>query len=227
MRKFRVFVSGGTGYVGRPLVDRLVSRGHEVRVLARPGSERKVAPGAALVSGNALEAETFSRGADGCDTLVHLTGTPHPAPWKEREFRAVDFASLRASVNAARSAQVAHFVYVSVAHPAPVMRAYIQVRTECEEILRASGIPATVLRPWYVLGPGHRWPVAIQPVYAVLEMFEGTREGARRLGLVTLEQMVNALQWAVENPVEEGSRILDVPAIRAASGATSRERAAG
>ena len=203
--------------MGRPLVERLVGRGHEVRVLARAGSEGKVPAGAITVAGNALDDASFSRGAAGCDTFVHLTGVAHPAPWKEREFRAVDFASLRASVSAAVSAQAAHFVYVSVAHPAPVMRAYIQVRSECEEILRASGIPATILRPWYVLGPGHWWPVAIKPVYALLELFGSTREGARRLGLVTREQMVPALVWAVEHPPAEGSRILDVPAIRAAT----------
>ncbi len=41
----------------------------------------------------------------------------------------------------------------------------------------------------------------------------GTRETARRLGLVTLAQMVDALVWAVEHP-PEGVRIVDVPAIR-------------
>ncbi|HEY4361638.1 MAG TPA: NAD(P)H-binding protein [Bryobacteraceae bacterium] len=217
MGKNRVFVSGGTGYMGRPLVEQLVERGHEVRVLARAGSEGKVPKGAATVAGNGLEAATFARGAEGCGTFVHLTGVAHPAPWKEREFRAVDFASLRASVSAARSAQAGHFVYVSVAHPAPVMRAYIQVRSECEEILRATGIPGTILRPWYVLGPGHWWPVAMKPVYGLLERLESTREGARRLGLVTREQMVRALVWAVEHPPAEGAQVLDVPAIRKAT----------
>ncbi len=202
--------------MGRPLVEQLVARGHEVRVLARAGSERKVPAGAITVLGDALDAATFSRGTASSDTFVHLTGVAHPAPWKEREFRAVDFASLRASAQAAVSCgRPVHFVYVSVAHPAPVMRAYIQVRGECEEILRVHGFPATILRPWYVLGPGHRWPLALRPVYALLEGLPSTREGARRLGLVTLAQMVSALAWAVENPPTE-TRVLDVPKIRRA-----------
>jgi uncharacterized protein YbjT (DUF2867 family) len=200
--------------MGRPLVEQLVARGHEVRVLARAGSERKVHPGALTVAGDALDAATFLRAAAEADTFVHLTGVAHPAPWKEQQFRAVDFASLRASALAAESVGAAHFVYVSVAHPAPVMRAYIQVRSECEEILRATRIPATILRPWYVLGPGHRWPVALRPVYALLEMFPSTRAGARRLGLVTREHMVSALVHAVEHPPAEGMRVWEVPAIR-------------
>jgi uncharacterized protein YbjT (DUF2867 family) len=216
-QKRSVFVSGGTGYMGRPLVEKLVGKGHEVRVLARPGSEKKVPGGAVTVRGSALDGTTFSAGAAAADTFVHLTGVAHPAPWKGREFRAIDFASLRATLNAAVSAGASHFVYVSVAHPAPVMREYIQVRSECEELLRASGIPSTILRPWYVLGPGHRWPLAIKPVYRLLETLPSTRESARRLGLLTLEQMVSALGWAVENSSPE-MRILDVPAIRELTG---------
>jgi len=209
-----VFISGGTGYMGRVLTAQLAARGHRVRALARRGSEQKVAAGVEAVLGSALEAASFSPQVHGCDTFVHLTGVAHPAPWKEREFRAIDLASLRASAEAARAAGVTHFVYVSVAHPAPMMKAYIRVRSECESILAGLGLTCTILRPWYVLGPGHRWPVVLKPVYALLESFAATREGARRLGLVTLEEMTAALLWAAENPPAE-TRILDVPAIRA------------
>src|SRR5689334_16697370 len=109
-----VFLSGGTGYIGRPLVDRLCSAGHDVRVLARPGSEKKVAVGARALPGNALESATFANSVAPADTFVHLTGVAHPAPWKERQFRAIDFTSLRASASAAASAGIRHFVYVSV-----------------------------------------------------------------------------------------------------------------
>ena len=54
--------------------------------------------------------------------------------------------------------------------------------------------------PWYVLGPGHRWPLALIPFYRLLETVPGKRESALRLGLVTIQEMVAALAWAVENP---------------------------
>jgi uncharacterized protein YbjT (DUF2867 family) len=209
----KVFISGGTGYVGRALVERLVASGHDVRVLARGGSEGKVAPGAELVRGNALHAATFAQHVGACDTYVHLTGVSHPAPWKGRAFRAVDLASLRASATAAKKGGIAHFIYVSVAQPAPVMKAYIRVRQECEGILADERLVATILRPWYVVGPGHWWPVALIPVYKVLESIGSTRAAAQRLGLVKLDEMTAALRWAVENPATE-TRVLDVPLIR-------------
>jgi uncharacterized protein YbjT (DUF2867 family) len=216
----KIFISGGTGYVGASLITRLLSRGHVVRALCRPGSEHKVPSGAEPVPGNALGPMSFS--VAGCDTFVHLVGTPHPAPWKGPQFRAVDLVSLKASLTAAKLAAVTHIVYVSVAHPAPVMKAYIDVRMECERLIAESPMRASILRPWYVLGPGHRWPMALVPAYWLFERLPGMADAARRLGLVTLEQMVEALTWSIENPPET-TRILSVEQIRQARlGAESR-----
>ena len=210
-----VFVSGATGYMGRPLVAELLRAGHHVRALARPGSEHKVPPGCFYVTDNALDAATFAQLVPPASTFVHMIGVSHPSPSKAEEFRRVDLAALRASVLAARRAAVNHFVYVSVAHPAPVMKAYIDVRIECEEILRSSGLNATILRPWYVLGPKHRWPYLLLPIYWLAEKIPSMREGAQRLGLVRLDQMVRALVRAVEEPAR-GIRVVEVPEIRAA-----------
>jgi hypothetical protein len=74
---------------------------------------------------------------------------------------------------------------------------------------------ATILRPWYVLGPGHRWPIVLIPVYKILEWLPSTRESARRLGMVTVDQMLAALVLAVEKPAS-ALRIMEVPEIRQA-----------
>ena len=105
---------------------------------------------------------------------------------------------LHASVQVAKRAKVSHFIFLSVAQPAPVMRAYIEVRRECERVIREADLTATMVRPWYVVGPGHRWPLALVPLYRLAERFPSSREGARRLGLVTLEQLTSTLVQAVE-----------------------------
>ncbi|HEY6064659.1 MAG TPA: NAD(P)H-binding protein, partial [Thermoanaerobaculia bacterium] len=159
-----VFVTGGTGYIGRPLIGGLTGRGHSVAALVRAGSERKLPAGVRSVVGDAVRAETFAGHVAPAKTFVQLVGVSHPSPAKAAEFRSVDLASVRASADAAARAGVEHFVYLSVAQPAPaIMKEYAAVRAEGEAIVRATGMNATFLRPWYVLGPGHRWPYLLLP----------------------------------------------------------------
>lgn len=207
-----VFVTGGTGYLGGRLMPTLLSRGHQVRALARRGSERKVPAGCELITGDPFDRSSFAAGISPGDTVVQLLGVPHPSPSKARQFIDIDLRSALETIAAARAAGAGHFIYVSVAQPAPVMRAYQAARADAEGALIASGLPRTIVRPWYVLGPGHRWPYAVLPAYWLLERIPSTRESARRLGLVTLAQMVAALVDAVEHPAT--ARIIEVPEIR-------------
>ena len=208
-----VFVTGSTGFMGRALIAQLVSRGHRVRALVRAGSEKKAPPDCEVVVADPLNASTFLDRVAGCDTFVQLLGVTHPNPRKVADFRAIDLGSALASLEAAQNVRVTHFVYVSVAQPAPVMQFYIQVRAEVEAAIRASGINATFIRPWYVLGPGRRWPLILVPMYWLFEKIPATRDSARRLGLVTREQMIAALVNAVENP-PAGVKVVEVPEIR-------------
>lgn len=209
----KVFVTGGTGYLGQRLIPALLKRGHHIQALVRAGSEGNLAAGCSAVVGNALDADSYAHQVPPCDTLVQLVGTPKPNPRKAQQFREVDFRSGLAAVAAAKQARVRHLVYVSVAHPAPMMQAYIQPRVEVEEAIRSNGLNATILRPWYVLGPGHRWPYLILPGYWIMGLIPSKREAVQRLGLVTLKQMIVALVDAVENPAQ-GIRIVEVPNIR-------------
>jgi uncharacterized protein YbjT (DUF2867 family) len=195
-----IFLTGATGYIGRHLIPELLARGHAVRALVRPGSEGKLLPGAVAVPGDALDRATFASQVAPSDTFIQLVGVAHPSPAKAQQFREVDLVSVRESVAAARDAGVGHFIYLSVAQPAPVMQAYVAVRAEGERMLRESGIPATFVRPWYVLGPGHRWPYVILPLYWLATLVPASRETARRLYPVTLKSVVRAIAKAVDHP---------------------------
>jgi uncharacterized protein YbjT (DUF2867 family) len=208
-----VFVAGGTGYIGRPLIESLLQDRHTVRALARPGSENKLPAGCEKVTGDALDASSYQQQVAPSDTFVHLVGVAHPGPGKKQQFLDIDFKSIEAAVVAAKFAGIRHFVYISVAHPAPVMQDYIAVRSRGEELIRDAGLNATILRPWYVLGPGHRWPYALVPIYMLLRAIPATRDSATRLGLVSRGEMVGALRSAVRDPAA-GIRIMGVSEIR-------------
>jgi uncharacterized protein YbjT (DUF2867 family) len=200
--------------MGSSLATELLRRGHRVRALVRAGSESKLAAGCEGVCGDALRAESYASQVAPADTFVHLVGVAHPNPRKAAEFRAIDLKSCQEAVQAAVQAGVRHFVYLSVARPAPIMLEYQAARAEGEQLIRATGMAATFVRPWYVLGPGRRWPYALIPLYALARLLPATRDGAQRLALVTLQQMTQALAWVVENPAER-IQTIEPPQMRA------------
>ena len=124
-----IFVTGGTGYMGRHLVPPLVQRGHTIRALVRAGSESNLPPRCTPVLGDALNAESYAHSVPPSDTFVQLVGTPKPNPRKAQQFREIDLKSGMAAVAAARQAGIRHLVYVSVAHPAPLMHAYMSLES--------------------------------------------------------------------------------------------------
>ena len=148
----QVVVIGSTGYLGSRLIPKLIERGHTVAAIVRSGSRTRELTGCRIVQADPLDAASLMPHVHAGDTVVQLVGVPKPAPWKGSQFRAVDLVAGRASIDAAQVAQVDHFVYVSVARPAPIMKDYIDVRRACEERLEAAGLRATILRPWYILG---------------------------------------------------------------------------
>ncbi|MEO7651161.1 MAG: NAD(P)H-binding protein, partial [Bryobacteraceae bacterium] len=199
------------------LIPELLAREHSLRLLVRDGSVRKLPPGCEqrceIVPGNALDLASYETKVRPADTFIHLVGVAHPNASKGQLFRDVDLVSIRAGVKAAKSAAIRHFIYVSVAHPSPIMEDYIDVRREGESLIRDAGLNATILRPWYVLGPGHRWPAMLKPLYWLMEQIPSTERRAKRLGLVTLDQMIRTLVRAVETPVS-GVKVVKVPEIR-------------
>lgn len=203
-----VFLTGGTGYIGSALAKELLRQGHRVRTLVRPGSESKLPQGCEIVQGDALRADTYAHQLASSDTFVHLVGVAHPNPKKAAEFHSIDLASCVQAVRAASAGGVRHFIYLSVARPAPFMQEYQAVRAQGEQLIIQSGLSATFVRPWYVLGQGHRWPALLIPFYALARLIPATRAGAERLALVTLDQMVRTLTWAVGNPAR-GIRVLE------------------
>ena len=210
-----VMITGATGYLGCALTAALIERGYDVCALVRPGTAGRVVRGAHVSELNVLSEDELFHSLRPGSTLVHLVGTAHPNPHKAKEFVNVDLASVRASAAAAIRANIAHFIYVSVAQPAPVMQAYIDVRAAGEKTLADSGLKVTILRPWYVLGPAHWWPLFLLPLYACARLIPSARDTARRLGLVTRGQMIQALLQSVETPPDTSTpRILEVPDIR-------------
>ncbi len=189
-----LLVTGASGFVGRRVL--ALARQRFPRVLAL--SRREIADlpdGVAWLRGDLLEeppASWQSALAD-CDAVLHLAATTGKAAPSEYE-RGVVLATERVA-GAARRAGVRHFVYVSsiaVRFSDRTHYPYAHAKMRAEAAVRASGVPATIVRPTIVGGPGS--PVmqgfatlALAPVTPVFG------DGQRRVAPIHVDDLAERL----------------------------------
>ncbi|QNE47038.1 NAD(P)H-binding protein [Glaciihabitans sp. INWT7] len=124
-----ILVTGGTAQLGRPTVRALRDAGHDVRVLSRGH------PAGAL-SGDLLTGRGLGRALSGVEAVVHLASTGS----------ARDVAATTLLSAFARSAGVAHVVFMSIVGIDEISLPYYRAKRRAEEVVVGSGIPHTVLR---------------------------------------------------------------------------------
>jgi len=208
-----IFITGGTGYMGTRLIKALQNQEYLIRALVRKGSENKLSRGCAMITGNALDASSYQDKIEPSSIFVHLVGVAHPSPSKKEQFKKIDLVSIQEAAKAAVYAHVDHFIYLSVSqYPTKIMREFQQVRAEGERLLLQTGLKTSFIRPWYVLGPGHWWPILLKP-FLLLAKYAGKREAVENLDTVTLPQMINILLYAIKNPPGRNA-VYDVHAIK-------------
>ncbi|HEY0126232.1 MAG TPA: NAD(P)H-binding protein, partial [Blastococcus sp.] len=124
-----VLVTGSTGALGIPTVDRLRAVGHDVRALSR-----RSGPG--LVCGDLLTGEGVAAAVTGASVVVHLaTG-----------LRRKDVVIARTLLDAARAARVDHLVLMSIVGIEHIPLGYYRDKVEIERLVAESGVPHTILR---------------------------------------------------------------------------------
>ncbi|MEO6897739.1 MAG: NAD(P)-dependent oxidoreductase [Caldimonas sp.] len=113
MTHLRIAVLGATGVLGRPVVRRLIERGHTVRAVVRPGAMRLLEPRQRLeqVEGNILEPDSLLTPLVGCDVVLHLA-TAIPKPGMPMNWSLNDRIRREGTRNLLWAARSAHLRYV-------------------------------------------------------------------------------------------------------------------
>jgi nucleoside-diphosphate-sugar epimerase len=180
----KVFVTGGTGFIGGAVARRLCERGDAVVCLVRsPGKATKLTDlGCELVGGDLGDTEAIRAGIEGCDAVVHAAamyevGIPakqRPAMWE------ANVAGTERVLKAARDARVAKVVYVSTVgvfgnthrqvvdeayqHPGRDFTSYYEeTKLEAHKIAKRmieDGLPGVIVQPGGVYGPGDTSQIA-------------------------------------------------------------------
>ena len=150
-----VFVTGGTGFVGRRLLGALSAAGYAVTALDRSGSLSGSIDQVRIVRGNLLEPETYRDVLRSCETVLHLAAATGRV--SAREHFLSNARGTEILLEASEHAGVANFLFVSsIATTFPDLRDYYyaQAKRRAEDAVHRSNIRSVILRPTMILGPG-------------------------------------------------------------------------
>ena len=211
-----IFVTGGTGYIGSRLITALRQRGdYHIKALVRQVSRHKLPKGCEVIAGDALDATTYGYALPPAAIFIHLVGVSHPSPAKKKQFRDIDLASVQQAALAARKQNIQHLIYVSVTQfPTNIMKEYQAARAAGEAALLQTGITCSFLRPWYVLGPGHWWPLLLKPFYWIGKRIPAFKEMSEKLDTVTITDMIAAILYCIDHPPVKSTEIYEVSDIK-------------
>ncbi|MDI6813239.1 MAG: NAD(P)H-binding protein [Desulfitobacteriaceae bacterium] len=156
----RVFITGGTGYVGQAVVTAAIRAGHQAIVLQRPGTHRPLKQqDVELVEGDVLEPRSLEKGLPGADAVIHLVGIIREIPRQNITLERLHVEATRNVLEAAKRAQVPRFVHMSALGSRPqAVSGYHRTKWAAEEWVRQSGLTFTIFRPSVIFGQGGPGP---------------------------------------------------------------------
>jgi len=207
-----ILVTGGTGFIGGHLLEKLSAAGEGVRCLLRRDPRRPLPPGVDVVRGDLLAPYGLEAALSGVDTVIHLAGVT-------KALRPADYyaGNLRATENLASALQgrPIRLVHVSSmaaagpgsavgedAEPRPVSH-YGRSKLEAERAVRALLPDAVIARPTVVYGP--RDTDVYQILKSVTKGITLEISGPERwFSAIYVKDLVNALCEAAWNPRAAG-----------------------
>jgi uncharacterized protein YbjT (DUF2867 family) len=207
-----VFVAGATGATGQVFVPEAAAAGHALRLHVRPQTASRSPLGADPRSRIFdLEEDASLRDAlVGCDAVVSLVGTMRSRFSTGDTYESADIGSTRQLVRGAVSAGVPRFLLLSSVG-AGGAGAYLQMKGECERIVRESGLRWTLFRPSALASPpnappgthGRRWvPPGLTAITAGLRRTPAVGDLVARYGAIPISVLARAMVRALDTPVD-------------------------
>lgn len=194
------FVTGGTGFIGRALIKRLVENRWRVVALARNKTKTLGVDGVRWVYGD-IRSRKWTKEAQGADLFVHCAGAHGHVrlTWKER--LSLELEGTKNVVRACKEVKVHHLVYLGTAYTG-LGTEYARAKTLDQEYLMketSKGLPATLVCPVVVYGPGdlsnfHRFFSAIAK-----RRYLHVGDGKNKIYTIYIDDLIDGIMYVVNN----------------------------
>jgi NADH dehydrogenase len=202
----KVFVTGGTGFVGSYVLCALRDAGHDVRVLVRKGSEGKLpfTDGLDIVHGDLSGPGGWERALEGVSAVIHLVGVIREFPSRGVTFHKLHAEATRLIVETAVRMGVKKIIHMSANGASETgVSAYQRTKWEGERAVMVSGLEWTIFRPSVIFGdPGGRMEFAseLAKVARMAPVFPVFGDGMYKLAPVAVEDVADCFVKSLTEP---------------------------
>ena len=153
-----LLIVGGTGYVGGYILEALEGKmpRSEVRIMGREGADlsKLRAQGYDTSAGNITNLDDVRRAMQGVDKVINLVAIIREVPSKGQTFEAVIGKGTENVAQAAKEAGIKHLIYMSALAATNESTGYFRAKMRGERAVKGSGVPYTIFRPSFLIGPG-------------------------------------------------------------------------
>ncbi|NPV91324.1 MAG: SDR family NAD(P)-dependent oxidoreductase [Firmicutes bacterium] len=215
-----VLVTGATGFIGARLVEELLDRGYEVRVLIRKPIEQyqNIAWSKKVTSipGDLRDRDSIKKAVRGADVVVHLAAQLGSWRAKPEDYTDVNYNGTRLLVEESEMAGVKHFLYISTAgvfgtlkqipadetHPCNPRYPYEKTKFLAEQYIAKKiqdGFPATIIRPSHIYGPGDLNTVPLLKILQSVHLFPLIGGGRSFFQPLYIDDLLKGLMLIINN----------------------------
>ena len=196
----KIFISGATGFVGGHLRRELLGRGHDLRLLVhkrRTGIEADVEQ----IEGDVTQLESFEAAATGCDAVINLVGIIREFPAQGATFERLHVQATANVLGAAKKAAVGRYLQMSALGTRPdAVSSYHRTKYRAEELVRASGLQWTILRPSLIYGPQDAFINMLAGQLRLAPVMPVIGDGRYRLQPIHADDVARCFALALEIP---------------------------
>lgn len=196
----KIFISGGTGFVGEHVCRALLERGHELRLLVHHrGSTAK--SGVEHFEGDVTRPGSFAEGVNGCDAVINLIGIIREFPYKGITFEKLHVQATASMLEVTRKAGISRYIQMSaLGVRAAAVSAYHKTKWLAEESVRGSGLEWTIFRPSLIFGPHDAFINMLAAQLRLAPVMPVIGSGNYRLQPVHADDVARCFAMALEMP---------------------------
>jgi uncharacterized protein YbjT (DUF2867 family) len=196
----RIFLAGGTGFVGSHLKRALVAKGHSVNLLVH-NRGAAMEPGIEEIEGDATMLPTFIDGVKGCDAVINLIGIIREARGRGITFERLHVEATRNMLSAAQAVGVKRLLQMSaLGTRAGSGSGYFRSKFKAEEEVRASGLDYTIFRPSIIFGPGDAFVNQFAKILRISPVMPVIGDGKYQMQPISVDDVARCFVDALQMP---------------------------